>query len=285
MNIENKKQVATILLAVGLGLVAAFLTSQYIQSAIQQQTALLAKEYTKQSATLKKELEITKGEIGQLVQRQEALAKQLREQPRVVQVAEAPKQVVDTAAFSIVTPPGKRAVTIQIDSLSAVGGLISPGDFVDVMARLKIPEDESAPSSKVREVTTFLFQDIQVLAVGANFKSSGTAEVYQSQQRAGALYVTLAVTPEEAGLLSFVQTHADLLRFSLRSPSEEGRQALQSASWESLSSYILDQQGTDLSVPKKIEEKPSAAVEEKPKEKENKETGPSIQIFRGGKEL
>lgn len=280
MNIENKKQVATILLAVGLGLVAAFLTSQYIQSAIQQQTATLAKEYTKQSATLKKELEITKGEIGQLVQRQEALAKQLREQPRVVQTTEAPKQTVDTAAFSIVTPPGKRAVTIQIDSLSAVGGLISPGDFVDVMARLKIPEGES---SKVREVTTFLFQDIQVLAVGANFKPSGTAEVYQSQQRAGSLYVTLAVTPEEAGLLSFVQTHADLLRFSLRSPSEEGRQALQEASWEALSSYILDQQGTDLSVPKKIEEKPSEAVEEKPKEKE--ETGPSIQIFRGGREL
>ncbi len=280
MNIENKKQVATILLAVGLGLVAAFLTSQYIQSAIQQQTATLAKEYTKQSATLKKELEITKGEIGQLVQRQEALAKQLKEQPRVVQVADAPKQTVDTTAFSIVTPPGKRAVTIQIDSLSAVGGLISPGDFVDVMARLKIPEGES---SKVREVTTFLFQDIQVLAVGANFKSSGTAEVYQSQQRAGSLYVTLAVTPEEAGLLSFVQTHADLLRFSLRSPSEEGRQALQEASWDALSSYILDQQGTDLSVPKKTEEKPSEAVEEKSKEKE--ETGPSIQIFRGGREL
>lgn len=280
MNIENKKQVATILLAVGLGLVAAFLTSQYIQSAIQQQTATLAKEYTKQSATLKKELEITKGEIGQLVQRQEALAKQLREQPRVVQVAEAPKQAVDAGAFSVVTPQGKRAVTIQIDSLSAVGGLISPGDFVDVMARLKIPEGES---SKVREVTTFLFQDIQVLAVGASFKPSGTAEVYQSQQRAGSLYVTLAVTPEEAGLLSFVQTHADLLRFSLRSPSEEGRQALQTASWEALSSYILDQQGTDLSVPQKTEEKPSEAVEEKPKEKE--ETGPSIQIFRGGREL
>ncbi len=284
MNIENKKQVATIFLAVGLGLVAAFLTSQYIQSAIQQQTALLAKEYTKQSATLKKELEITKGEIGQLVQRQEALAKQLKEQPRVVQVAEAPKQIVDTSAFSIVTPSGKRAVTIQIDSLSAVGGLISPGDFVDVMARLKIPEDESAPSGKVREVTTFLFQDIQVLAVGANFKPSGTAEVYQSQQRAGSLYVTLAVTPEEAGLLSFVQTHSDLLRFSLRSPSEDGRQALKEASWEALSSYILDQQGTDLSVPKEIEKKPSEDVEEKPKEK-TEETGPSIQIFRGGREL
>ncbi len=279
MNIENKKQVATILLAVGLGLVATFLTSQYIQSAIQQQTATLAKEYTKQSATLRKELEITKGEIGQLVQRQEALARQLKEQPRVVQVAEAPKQVVDIAAFSIVTPPGKRAVTIQIDSLSAVGGLIGPGDFVDVMARLKIPED----AGKVREVITFLFQDIQVLAVGANFKPSGTAEVYQAQQRAGSLYVTLAVTPEEAGLLSFVQTHADLLRFSLRSPSEEGRQALQEASWDALSSYVLDQQGTDLSVPKKTEEKPSGAVEEKPQEKE--EIGPSIQIFRGGREL
>ncbi|MBI5023697.1 MAG: hypothetical protein HZC18_01685 [Candidatus Omnitrophica bacterium] len=54
MNIENKKQIATILLAVGLGLVATFLTSQYVQNNIAQQTKILAKEYTQQTTALQK---------------------------------------------------------------------------------------------------------------------------------------------------------------------------------------------------------------------------------------
>src|SRR5208283_1357158 len=37
------------------------------------------------------------------------------------------------------TPAGKRAVTVMIDSLEAVGGLLNAGDFVDVIAELNVP--------------------------------------------------------------------------------------------------------------------------------------------------
>ena len=57
MNIENKKQFITILLAVGLGLVAAFLTSQYVQGNIKAQTKQLANEYAKQNAGFAQEIE------------------------------------------------------------------------------------------------------------------------------------------------------------------------------------------------------------------------------------
>ncbi len=288
LNIENKKQLATILLAVGLGLVAAFLTSQYVQSSITKEVGGIAKQSRQEAASLQKELQITQNELKKIIQQQALLEKQIKEQPKVIQQVQATsvKQPVDQTAFSVVTPPGKRAVTIQIDALAAVGGLLSPGDFVDVLARLKIPEGEGEGTEnkdKMHEVTTVLFQDIQVLAVGVNFKPVGGAEAYQAQQQQRMLNVTLAVTPEEAGLLSFVQTNGTL-QLSLRSPTEQGRQALQVASWDALSDYVLDQQGTELYVPKKtIEEEP--AIEREPEKKEGEEKKSSVQIFRGGKEL
>jgi Flp pilus assembly protein CpaB len=289
MNIENKKQIATVLLAVGLGLVAVFLTSQYVQTTLQQQTKTLVKEYQQQGAAVKKELEITKKELEKLYQRQEALAKQLKEQPKVIikEEAQVPgKPPIDKTVFSVVTPPGKRALTVQIDALSAVGGLTSPGDFVDVIAHLKIPEETAEKGKgKVQEVTTVLFQDIQVLAVGTNFMPVGGAELYENQQKARALNVTLAVTPEEAGLLAFVLSNGKI-QLSLRSPAgEEGRQHLQVASWGALSDYVLDQQGTELHVPKP--KKKESVDEEDPKKEEPKEEEmkPKIRIFRGGREL
>lgn len=285
LNIENKKQLATILLAVGLGLVAAFLTSQYVQTSITREVGGIAKQSRQEAASLQKELQITQNELKKIIQQQALLEKQIKEQPKVIQQVQTigVKQTVDQTAFSVVTPPGKRAVTVQIDSLAAVGGLLSPGDFVDVLARLRIPEEEGEgekKKTKVNEVTTILFQDIQVLAVGVNFKPTGGVEVYQAQQQQRMLNVTLAVTPEEAGLLSFVQTNGTL-QLSLRSPAEQGRQALQVASWGALSNYVLDSQGTELSIPEYKTGEKSAEKEDS----ETKEEKHPIQIFRGGKEL
>ena len=45
MNIENKKQIAIFILAIGLGLIAASLTGSHIENRIQQATSAYAKEY------------------------------------------------------------------------------------------------------------------------------------------------------------------------------------------------------------------------------------------------
>ncbi|MBI5416113.1 MAG: Flp pilus assembly protein CpaB [Candidatus Omnitrophica bacterium] len=286
MNIENKKQIATILLAVGLGLVATFLTGQYIQNNIAQQTKVLAKEYTQQSASLQKELELTKKDIGALGQKYEALVKQVQSQPKVVVAEGAAKAQppVDQNVFSVVMPPGKRALTIRVDTLSAVGGLINPGDFVDIIATLKVPEDKKiVEQGKTKDVVTVLFQDLQVLAIGTLFKPVGGADLYENRQKAGALNVTLAVTPEEAGLLTFAGANGKL-QLSLRSPAEQERQLLQVASWEALSNYVLDKQGTELLAPQSPE-KPSLEEPAEGQTTEEEPSGPPIQIFRGGKEL
>jgi len=274
MNIENKKQIATIVLAIGLGLVAAFLTAQYVKNEIQKTTKKLAREYQKKNAVLIKELELMKRNIKALAQKQKQLAKK-QEALKLAKVQKVKGQpVVQMAAFSVKTPPGKRAYTVMIDSLSAVGGLINPGDTVDILSHLKIPRGDG--SGKKNTVTTVLFQNIPVLAVGTNFRPIGVKPRYAAQQKSRSLRVTLALTPEEVSLMSFAQKRGKM-QLALRSPTETGTILMQVANWQALADYVLDRQGTELKIPKPKEKEEKIEFKEKLK--------PAIQIFRGGQEL
>lgn len=293
MNIENKKQFATILLAVGLGLIAVLLTSQYVQNKVVQQTEFLAKDFQKKNAVLINELELMKKEVGRVQQEQAALAKAQQQLRLVAQQQDmtptSPKPAVQMAAFSVRTPPGKRALTISIESLAAVGGLVNPGDFVDILAHLKVPMNLDDERAKPDVVTTVLFQNIQVLAVGTNFKPLANEPAYDLQQKTKTLNVTLAVTPEEAGLLTFAEANGNL-QLALRAPAEESTQRVQVASWESLSEFVKEKQGTELIVPeskatvRSVEKfSPQKGISVEMDEDVVEE--PKIQIFRGGRSL
>lgn len=282
MNIENKKQIATILLAVGLGVIAVIMTSQYIKKSVDDQTKVISKEVAKFQAS----------ETQKLKQNfNKELANMKREIKRLssikTQVVQVPseKKDIPQGAFSLRTPPGKRALTVMIDSLSAVGGLINAGDYVDVIAHLKVPDEDNPSKKSNQKVTTVLFQNIQVLAVGTSFIPVGTAEVYKAQQKARSLNITLALEPEEATLLTFAKDNGKL-QLSLRSPTEEEIKIMQVASWDALSDYVLERQGTELLVPKKRAQ--IRTVDEvKPgvPSKTTDEVQPFIQIFKGGREL
>ncbi|MBN1870019.1 MAG: Flp pilus assembly protein CpaB [Candidatus Omnitrophica bacterium] len=290
MNIENKRQFATILLAVGLGLVAAMLMSKVVSDKVDQQTKIIAKEYQGRSAALIKEMDETKQTLKKLAKDHAELAKRVAQQPKtIVQQTAAPtpeKPTIQEMAFSLRTPPGKRAITISINALSAVGGLLNPGDFVDIIGHLDLPDGNDQSSAKKQtakgeeKVITVLFQNIQVLAVGTNYNPMGEIPPYETQQKAKTLNVTLAVSPEEAGLLTFAEAHGEL-QLSLRSPAETEERVLQQvASWDALSEFVLEQQGTDLKVPVK-----KSTIAPGGEEEVGEETKPFIQIFRGGREL
>ena len=277
-NLENKKQIFIIVLAILLGLVAAFLTSQYVQTSIQAQTKLLAQEYEKRAkaerealmqevALRQKDLEKRFAEISR--QQQEQFAQQ---QAKMTQSA----QNLSTTAFSLKTPPGKRAFTIMIDPLSAVGGLLNPGDFVDIVAQINT-SDTPVPDP-TKKITTLLFQNIQVLAVNTIFEPAPSPTTYDAQQKTRSLNVTLALTPEEVGLMAFVQEKGKL-QLTLRSPAEQATQTVQVASWGTLAEYVLEHQGAELDVPKG---RSTVGVETDDK---GFEAEPVIQIFRGGQEL
>lgn len=286
MNLENKKQIATIFLAVGLGLVAVFLTNQYVLRQQEEQAKKLNQTIQKTSAALAQQIDDQNRKLNALGAEQQAMATR-QEQLIKQQIAQAQLQGAGAAverrppsveSFALKTPPGKRAYTIQIDSLSAVGGLIRAGDFVDVIAQLSVPEEEGSPS-KSKNVTTVLFQNLQVLAVGTNFQSVGGQEIYNDQQRAGALRITLAVSTEEAGLLIFAQNNGRF-QLSLRGPTETKTENIKIASWDALADFIREKQGTELAVPKS-KASISSGASKTPKD----EVKPFIQIFKAGTQL
>ena len=236
MNVENKKQFLTLILAIALGLVAAFLAAQFINNNVTQKTVEISTQLEKkmqdQSAALVQEMEKRDRELNKKV------AELVREQQTIIQKPTVEGQAA--SVFSLKTPPGKRAFTVMIDSLSAVGGLINPGDTVDIIGHLNVP-DQKNPQGQTEKIISVIFQNVQILAVGTSFTPTQTTSQYEAQQQARSLNVTLALEPEEAALLAFSQSNGKL-QMILRSPDEKETQVLQIASWDTLADYVLQRQ-------------------------------------------
>lgn len=263
MNLENKKQIAILVLAVGSGLVAAALVGNYIQKQIEKERVEIVAATKKQLVEpLVQEMQAMGAKIRQLEQQQATFAKQGPSGPAKTIEAPMPK-----SSLSLRTPAGRRAYTVMIDSLSAVGGMINPGDYVDIMAQMNIP---NPVSGQVEGTNSMIFQNIQILAVGTNLQAPGD---YGAQQNARALNITFALTPQEAGLMSFLEKNGKL-QLILRAPAETDIQPMQVSAWSTLADYVYEKQGTELLSKPKLKQ-----------EKGEEEVKPFIQIFQGGREM
>ena len=122
--------------------------------------------------------------------------------------------------LSDILPKGTRAVTIATDTLSGVGGLVRPGDAVDVLWTVRLPQIGEQQS---QIVTLVLFQGVPVLAIGvqlATQRPRSPEEEAAMAAQGGANTVTLALTPQEASILLFAREQGQL-QLSLRSQSEK----------------------------------------------------------------
>lgn len=122
--------------------------------------------------------------------------------------------------FSSGIPEKKRALTIGVDELTGVGGMISPHDHVDIL----ITYAGSSKAPEPPEVKTItLLQDIPVLAVGR--RASEYQPISAFAERTGYSAVTLCLSPLEAELLAFAQEHGRLY-LTLRNPQDREKQEL-----------------------------------------------------------
>ena len=278
MPFENKKQLFIIAGAVAAGIIAVVLTSNYVKNSVENRTAELAEQFNakqkdmasqilqhneQQMAALAQELERVKSDQAEAMQKQMAALQQAQQQVRSPQIVQVNKNRKPSLALK--TPVGKRAVTVMIDSLAAVGGLLNAGDFVDVIAQLNVPNQDADKKT----VTAMIFQGLQVLAVNTNEDDPGA---YDEQQSSTYLKITFAVDPQEAGLLTFANKNGTL-ELALRSPDESQHQMVKASTWKTLADYVLKNQGLDI-------ENPDGETTKEPEENKT-----NIQIFRGGKEL
>lgn len=290
LNIENKRQFLIIAIAILFGVLATIGVAQYVTKSIEEETARLAYQFEEkqkiidkrnreQMAALNQQLEQVRRENREAIQKAtDALKKQQELLEKKKEEEKKPKP-----SLALRTPSGKRALTVQMPSLGAVGGLINPGDFVDVIADLSVPktpeELDSPNATDTGSVTVMVFQNLQILAIDTNLEDMG---MYDDQQKVATLKITFAVDPQEAGLMSFASRNGKL-ELALRSPREKTRRMTQASTWETLAEYILENQGTEITVPVKEEE--PEAEEEAEEEVEEEDLEPTFRIFRGGREL
>jgi pilus assembly protein CpaB len=94
------------------------------------------------------------------------------------------------AGLSAVIPEGYRAMTIKVDDVVSVSGIIMPGSFVDIVAII-VPVSEAGATNG--PISKIVLQNIKVLASGAKIYSPEN----QGEPRTMSA-LTLQVTPEQA---------------------------------------------------------------------------------------
>lgn len=135
-------------------------------------------------------------------------------------------------AYSV--PAGLRAASVQFSEIMGAGGLIVPGDRVDVMVstdygRLFGPEEQPEDDVAGHPTVVTILQDMLVLAVGQSFaqplegdRDPATLRDDAVEAQPSAVSVTLAVTADQAQTL-FLASREGSLGLTLRSFGDSTR--------------------------------------------------------------
>ena len=123
--------------------------------------------------------------------------------------------------LNAIIAPGKRAMTIETDAGSNLGGHLQPGNWVDVIVTIR-PDDRQMDT---RWVTETILQGIKILAVGDSLSvlrpsagekgktgagASANAAANPNAQRRGKPTVTLELTLEESEKLALAVSRGDI---------------------------------------------------------------------------
>ncbi len=252
----DKRKLISLGLAVACGLFAVVLTKAYIDESSARKGRMMAEDLTGEK-------------IKQFITRIDSVERKGQEQLAALQQAIAQGQMniggqrsaqptPQRESLALKTPSGKRAITVIVDKIFALGGMVSPGDKVDVISHLSVPASQSGLKSN-EIVSLTLFQNVLILAVGDNIQASalpqGTAAL------PSAIPITFAMDPQEANLIAFAQQHGNL-QLLLRSPQDSQAYILPASSWENLSEYIKTTQGIDAGLVRKpVDEEQEAPIE------------------------
>ena len=159
----------------------------------------------------------------------------------------------EESGLSFIIPPTKRAVAVSTSEVIGAGGLVLPGDHVDVIAVFDA-------RTMGKDMATIILQDIEIIAVAQKLEGAvpeagvmdkagdaiggkpGTASAAPAQKtnpqpQPAAKSVTLAVTPEEAQRLFLAESYGKI-RLALRPTQEKSMVDLQEATLASVRSPL-----------------------------------------------
>lgn len=123
--------------------------------------------------------------------------------------------------FSGTIQVGHRAVTIQVDEINSISGMIRPGNFIDLFTRIQ-SDAAAGSSSSDGEVVIPVLEDVLVLATD-NSSARPNEDEFENldpeQKKRVYNTLTLEVTPKEAALISVAESRGALIA-TLRNPKD-----------------------------------------------------------------
>lgn len=116
-------------------------------------------------------------------------------------------EVAAAGGLTNLIEPGRRAITIEVDPVTGVGGFVRPGSHVDVLATL--PTASTGISTGMKKlITKVIIQNIKVLAVDQ--EANPLLRLVEAENVRMAKTVTLLVTPEEAERLTLAGSQGSI---------------------------------------------------------------------------
>jgi pilus assembly protein CpaB len=152
-----------------------------------------------------------------------------------------PDEAPPGSTLSGLTPKGRRAVTIIVDATTGTEHFVQPGDAVDVLWTVKLPQ---AGQQDGQLVTLTLFQNVAVLAVGGRTVAQRMAPAQPAEGGSPSAYtVTLAMTPQEAPFLLFARDQGRI-QLSVRPRAEaEAQVSVAPANVNTFNAFLESQLG------------------------------------------
>ena len=154
------------------------------------------------------------------------------------QILESMLMSAETASIATRVPKDMRAFTSPATEVTAVAGLVQPGDYVDVMATFEVGSYEQGRSKSEDTFTKTILENILVLAVNSiSSKAEGAgAEASKEQSAPGSLFrksqpvesgnilrtLTLALKPDDVQRMNLAQEIGSI-SVSLRSRWDTGK--------------------------------------------------------------
>ncbi|MFH0854913.1 MAG: Flp pilus assembly protein CpaB [Candidatus Omnitrophota bacterium] len=294
-----EKQKIVLIAGVALGLLAIVMVKVYLdhqqQASREEARRAIANIQSNQSAVLVAKQDIPKGTYIESAPLDTAVVPNKFVQPQAVTSLSRVSGMVTVAPISKgeqvtlsklanvkqaggdlagITPAGKRAISVAVDNIASVAGMVKPGDYVDVIATIQIPVQGADGQQGSQIAVIPLFQNVLVLAVGQN---TGAPVSQHSRTReeapisGGTVLVTLALSPQESSFIAFVQEQGKI-RFTLRSPADARVEPIMPANLNTLFQYIMPQsQDANSGL------NPAAGHEKK----EEQSSADTIEIYRG----
>jgi len=184
---------------------------------------------------------------------------------------------VKDTSLAMRTPQGKRAMTITIDPLAAVGGKVRPGDYVDVVG--VFPYNAQIDGKTVTElVSVTLFQNILILGIESASSMAPARRGEQPVQGSMNLIITLALTPKEIALLTYALDQGRL-RLVLRPPLETIIEPVPPVEANAMWQYVFSNLGEEFM---RQQEAPQPQRRQQ-QQQEKKEPPPpaTVEVYRG----